>query len=115
VECKDASACLLAYLDLSARAVASTRAAAGRAACPTDPLDALCRWTLLCRRLDYCLFGGYYFVVTKNEELMRMGRKQISETEAALERSRKQVEETIQIGAQVWHWPPMLDLFSFCR
>ena len=32
---------------------------------------------------------------------MKSGRKEIAATEAALERSRRQVEETIQIGAQV--------------
>ena len=41
------------------------------------------------------------FAVQKNKDLMKSGRKEIAETEAALERSRRQVEETIQIGAQV--------------
>uniref|UniRef100_A0A061RZI5 Putative plant SNARE n=1 Tax=Tetraselmis sp. GSL018 TaxID=582737 RepID=A0A061RZI5_9CHLO len=36
----------------------------------------------------------------KNQQLIQLGKKEITETDAALERARRQVEETIQLGAQ---------------
>lgn len=37
----------------------------------------------------------------RNETLIEMGRKDIKDTDEALERARRVVEDTIQIGAQV--------------